>query len=126
MQKIATKPAQKQGGTKEKVRDATMVIKKSKAQSMHGLGVHGSMSESERESMSKYSIKSIQPLDSARGAGDQDEQASSFDDSPSCPRVYEEIIQQTAHRLSDRRLSRKTGDKRGWANSGRRAASPAD
>ena len=44
--------------------------------------------------MSKYSIKSIQPMDSGREAEAHDEQASSYEDSPSCPRVYEEIIQQ--------------------------------
>ena len=69
-----------------------MALKKSKTQSMNAFGTRR-MSASEKESMSKYSIKSIQPLDSARGAA-QDEQASSYDDSPSCPRIYEEMIQQ--------------------------------
>lgn len=90
VQKISSK-AQKQGA-KEKPRDATVVVKKSKPQSMH-VGARRGVSESERESMSKYSMKSIQPLDSARGGGNPDEQASSFDESPSCPRIYEEIIQ---------------------------------
>lgn len=70
-----------------------MALKKSKTQSMNAYGTRR-ISESEKESMSKYSIKSIQPLDSARGAAAQDEQASSYDDSPSCPRIYEEMIQQ--------------------------------
>lgn len=61
---------------------------------MTALGPHDGVSVSERESLSKYSMKSIQPIDSARAPGNQDEQASSYDDSPSCPRVYEEIIQQ--------------------------------
>jgi len=91
VQKIGGKPDQK-NHKKDKVRDGTMALKKSKTQSMNAFGTRR-MSASEKESMSKYSIKSIQPLDSARGAA-QDEQASSYDDSPSCPRIYEEMIQQ--------------------------------
>ena len=71
MQKIA-KPVVKQA-PKEKVRDAAVVLKRSKTQSMTGLGTHDGMSASERESMSKYSMKSIQPLDSARAPGNPDE-----------------------------------------------------
>lgn len=91
VKKIA-KPMEKQA-IKKNTREATVILKKSKTQSMNGLGTRRGISESD-QSMSKYSIKSIQPLDSARGPGAHDEQASSYDDNPSCPRIYEEIIQQ--------------------------------
>lgn len=65
---------------------------------MIGADEHIAM-DSERVSLSKYSMKSIQPMQSGRAPGTDthnngDEHASSIDDQPSCPRVYEEIIQQ--------------------------------
>ena len=39
-------------------------------------------------------MKSLQPLHSGRAPAGREEQASSIDDAPSCPRIYEELIQQ--------------------------------
>ena len=94
VQKIG-KPGAKQG-EREKARDATVIIKKSKTETQSAIGPDDriGITESERASLSKYSMKSLQPMQSVRATAGQDEQASSIDDAPSCPRIYEEIIQQ--------------------------------